>query len=47
MPKLISIIVPIYNEEKNIHLLYNELEKVLNKINYDHEIIIVQVMHVL
>ena len=41
MPKAISIIIPIYNEEKNIPLLYDELKKVLQQINYEHEIIYV------
>ena len=39
--KLISIIVPIFNEEKNIQLLYFELIKVLAKISYHFEIIFV------
>lgn len=40
--KTISIIVPIYNEEKNIPLLYEELQKVFLSIsNYQFEIIFV------
>lgn len=40
--KTISIIVPIYNEEKNIPLLYGELQKVfLSLPNYQFEIIFV------
>ena len=41
--KLISIILPSYNEEKNISLIYQELKKVLWTINekYDYEIIFV------
>jgi polyisoprenyl-phosphate glycosyltransferase len=41
MPKLISIVIPIYNEEKNIAPLYAELQKVLAGTNYDFEIIFV------
>lgn len=40
--KLISIIVPIYNEEKNIHLLVERLKKVLESLQgYAWEIILV------
>jgi len=39
--KLISIIVPIFNEEKNIPQLYSELIKVLSKTGYNFEIIFV------
>jgi glycosyltransferase involved in cell wall biosynthesis len=39
-PKL-SIITPIYNEEKNIPLLFNELTFALGKITPDYEIIAV------
>lgn len=43
MIKLISIIIPIYNEEKNIPLLYNEIKKIWQdlKEKYDYEIIFV------
>jgi len=44
MPKkLISIIIPIYNEEKNIPLIYAETKKVLGglKDKYDYEIIFI------
>jgi len=42
MPKLISIIVPLHNEEKNVSLLYAEMQKTLTQIqNYDFEIIFV------
>jgi len=44
MPKkLISIVLPAYNEEKNIALIYDELIKVLSNIKdkYNYEIIYV------
>ncbi|MCZ6593926.1 MAG: glycosyltransferase family 2 protein [Bacteroidetes bacterium] len=39
--KLLSIVIPIYNEEENIHELWRRLQEVLNSINYDYEIIFV------
>jgi glycosyltransferase involved in cell wall biosynthesis len=39
--KLISVVVPVFNEEKNIPLLHAELEKVLESLPYDHEIVFV------
>lgn len=41
MPKLLSVIIPSYNEEKNIPLIYGELKKVLDKTSYDYEIIFI------
>lgn len=41
MSKLISVVVPIYNEEKNIAPLYGELQKVFAGLEYDFEIIFV------
>ena len=41
MTKSISIIIPVYNEEKNIPLIYDGLKRVLQRINYEHEIIYV------
>ncbi|MEW6062911.1 MAG: glycosyltransferase family 2 protein [Nanoarchaeota archaeon] len=38
---MISVIVPVYNEEANIRLFYKELSSVLNKIKEDYEIIFV------
>jgi len=40
--KKLSIIVPIFNEEENIKILYERLKKVLENLkNYDYEIIFV------
>ncbi|MBM3206310.1 MAG: glycosyltransferase family 2 protein [Candidatus Staskawiczbacteria bacterium] len=39
--KIISIIVPIYNEEDNIPLLYNNLTSTLKNIGYNYEIIFI------
>lgn len=38
---LLSIIVPLYNEEDNIQLLYDELKEVLTSLEDEHEIIFV------
>lgn len=38
---MISIIIPFYNEEKNLEILYKKLEEVLKKIKTEHEIIFV------
>ena len=37
----ISIVIPFYNEENNIPLIYMELKKILNNANYSFEIIFV------
>ena len=39
--KSVSIVIPVYNEEENIPLLYKELKEVLEKLPYDYEIIFV------
>jgi len=39
--KLISVIIPIFNEEKNIALISSEIKTVFSKLNYDYEIIMV------
>jgi polyisoprenyl-phosphate glycosyltransferase len=42
MPKLISVVVPVHNEQQNVSLLYKELLSVFKKIDkYDYEIIFV------
>lgn len=38
---IVSIVVPIYNEEENIRLLHNALKEVMNAQEYDHEILFV------
>ncbi len=35
----LSIVLPVYNEEKNIEILYTELKNELNKLNKSYEII--------
>ncbi len=37
----LSVVIPIYNEEENINLLYDELKGVLNSLEHDHEIVFV------
>ena len=39
--KKISIVIPVYNEEENVPLLYEKLKKVLEELPYDYEIIFV------
>ena len=39
--EVISIIIPCYNEEDSISLIYNELKKVSNNMKYDFEFIFV------
>ena len=39
--KKISIVVPVYNEEENVPILYDKLKEVLEKTPYDYEIIFV------
>ena len=40
--KLITILVPAYNEQEVLHLLYDRLEKLMNEnTNYDFEILLV------
>ena len=39
--KLLSIIVPVYNEEKNIPLFYEKIQVVLNSLKYAWEIVFI------
>lgn len=39
--KLISIVVPIYNEEKNIRILYNRIKEIFSHLVYNWELIFV------
>lgn len=39
--KIISIIVPCYNEEESIPLFYNEITSVLRKLDVDYEILFI------
>ncbi len=39
--KLISIVIPVFNEDKGIDIFYNQLESILNKLVYDFELIFV------
>lgn len=39
--KLISIVIPVYNEEQNIPVIYDQLKRILNRINFKHELIFV------
>jgi len=37
----ISFVIPVYNEDENIHKLFEEIDAVANTLEYDHEIIFV------
>jgi dolichol-phosphate mannosyltransferase len=41
MKKIISIVSPIFNEDGNIKVFYNELKKVIINLDFDYEIILV------
>ena len=41
MPPYISFVIPVYNEEENIPILFRELTTVAEKSNYSYEIIFV------
>jgi len=41
MSKLISVVIPAYNEEKNLSLIVEEIERVFASLSYDYEIILV------
>ncbi|RWX51960.1 Glycosyltransferase involved in cell wall bisynthesis [Candidatus Electrothrix marina] len=37
----LSVVIPVYNEEENINLLYDELKDVLKTIEHEHEILFI------
>ena len=39
--KKISIVIPVYNEEENVPILYERLKEVLESLPYDYEIVFV------
>ena len=39
--KKISIVIPVYNEEENVPILYERLKEVLDSLPYDYEIVFV------
>ena len=36
---LVSIVVPVYNEEENIAIFYNAVTKVMTGLPYEYELI--------
>ncbi|NTW14460.1 MAG: glycosyltransferase, partial [Candidatus Moranbacteria bacterium] len=38
MNKLISIVLPVHNEEKNIPLIFAEIREVFKELSYDYEV---------
>lgn len=41
MKKMLSIVIPTYNEQENVRLLYTKLKNVLNRLKIRHEIIFI------
>lgn len=41
MKKLVSVVIPAFNEEENIVVIIERLEKVFNCLNYDFEVLLV------
>ncbi len=39
--KKVSVVIPVYNEEENVPILYERLKEVLDSLPYDYEIIFV------
>ena len=39
--KKISLVIPVHNEEKNLHFLLDEISNVLEKLSYQKEVIII------
>ena len=41
MKKLVSVVIPAHNEEENIIVIIDRIEKVFSELQYDFEILIV------
>lgn len=41
MKKLISVVIPAHNEEENIVVIIDRIEKVFNQLNYNYEILLI------
>jgi glycosyltransferase involved in cell wall biosynthesis len=41
MKKLVSIVIPAHNEEENIIVIVNRIDKVFQNLNYDYDILVV------
>jgi glycosyltransferase involved in cell wall biosynthesis len=41
MKKLVSIVIPAHNEEENIIVIVDRIEKVFETLHYDFEILVV------
>jgi glycosyltransferase involved in cell wall biosynthesis len=41
MKKLVSVVIPAFNEEENIVVIIDRLEKVFNCLNYDFEVLLI------
>jgi glycosyltransferase involved in cell wall biosynthesis len=39
--RYLSLVIPVYNEEDNVKILYNEISKTMKEIDADHEIIFI------
>jgi len=37
----VSFVIPVYNEEENVRILFNEIKSVMKKTKYDYEVIFV------
>ena len=41
MNKLVSIVIPAHNEEENIIVIVDRIEKVFESLNYNFEILVI------
>ena len=41
MKKLVSFVVPVYNEEENLHEFHKRMSSVMEALPYDYELIFV------